>query len=146
MRAPFQVLVIPYRLIQSEPQFCIFRRADQNQYQFIAGGGEDNETPIQAAKREAFEEGGIRSDNWLTLESLSSVPIDCIAEEHRIHWDKNTFVIPEYCFAVKVSDEISISREHTQYEWLDYSDARKKLEWDSNRTALYELKRCLSNN
>lgn len=30
-----------------------------------------------------------------------------------------------------------------QCVWLPYAEAREKLKWDSNRTALYELHCCL---
>jgi hypothetical protein len=31
-------------------------------------------------------------------------------------------VIPEYAFAVELpNDTIKLSREHTKYEWVDYS-------------------------
>ncbi len=36
MRAPFQILAIPYR-VTPELQFCVFHRADIDQYQFVAG-------------------------------------------------------------------------------------------------------------
>lgn len=58
MRAPFQILAIPYQIIDGSPRYCVFHRADHDQWQFIAGGGEDNETPLEAAKRETVEEGG----------------------------------------------------------------------------------------
>ena len=61
MRAPFQILAIPYRIVDGTPMYCVFHRADHDQWQFIAGGGEDNETPLAAAKRETFEEGGVKS-------------------------------------------------------------------------------------
>ena len=51
MRAPFQVLAIPYRVSNNSILYCIFHRADCNQWQFIAGGGEDEETPLDAAKK-----------------------------------------------------------------------------------------------
>ena len=38
MRAPFQVITIPYKIIDKSPLFCIFYRADIAQWQFIAGG------------------------------------------------------------------------------------------------------------
>ena len=66
MRAPYQILVIPYKVIQGDPLFCVFRRSDCGQWQFVAGGGEDNEMPIEAAKREIFEETGITADNTLS--------------------------------------------------------------------------------
>lgn len=45
MRQPYQILSIPYRIIDGTPLFCIFRRADGKYWQFIAGGGENGETP-----------------------------------------------------------------------------------------------------
>ena len=68
MRAPFQILAIPYQIVNASPLCCVFHRADHDQWQFIAGGGEDNETPLEAAKRETFEEGGVQSDKWWNLE------------------------------------------------------------------------------
>ena len=96
MRAPFQILAIPYRIVDGTPMYCVFHRADHDQWQFIAGGGEDNETPLAAAKRETFEEGGVHSTQWLGLKSLSYIPVTIISEMRRKHWDSSTYVIPEY--------------------------------------------------
>lgn len=139
MRAPFQILAIPYRLTDAAPLFCVFHRSDFDQWQFLAGGGEDDETPLEAAKREAFEEGGIQSKNWIELNSLCYLPACVIQENHRQAWPKDTFVIPEYTFGVGCTEEIALSQEHTAYVWLPYEAATEKLKWDSNRTALYEL-------
>ncbi|MBE6781058.1 MAG: hypothetical protein E7545_08790 [Ruminococcaceae bacterium] len=46
MREPYQILSIPYRIVDGTPLYCIFRRADSKYWQFIAGGGENGETPI----------------------------------------------------------------------------------------------------
>ena len=59
MRAPFQILAIPYRMDDGILKYCAFHRSDCDEWQFIAGGGEDAETPLEAAQREAFEECGI---------------------------------------------------------------------------------------
>lgn len=139
MRAPYQILAIPYRILAGRPVYCVFHRADSDQWQFLAGGGEDNETPLEAAKRETWEEGGVRPDKWLTLKSLSYLPVSVISEECRRHWDKDTYVIPEYTFGFLCNAEIRLSREHTACVWLGYEEAVRKLRWDSNRTALYEL-------
>lgn len=64
MRAPFQILAIPYKIINSSPLYCVFHRADFDQWQFIAGGGEDDESPVQAAKREISEEGGVIASQY----------------------------------------------------------------------------------
>lgn len=139
MRAPFQILAIPYRFNGLQPQYCVFHRSDFDQWQFIAGGGEDQETPLEAAKRETFEESGARPGKWLELKSLSYIPAAVISEKHRQHWAKDSYVIPEYAFAFECQEDIKVSCEHTEYLWLAYDEAIRKLQWDSNRTALYEL-------
>lgn len=139
MRAPFQILSIPYRIINRCPYYCVFHRADHDQWQFIAGGGEDNETPFEAAKRETFEEGGVCSGKWVELKSLAYIPATVISEKHRRHWGKDIYVIPEYTFGFECRKDIELSHEHTECVWLTYEETNNKLKWDSNRTALYEL-------
>lgn len=138
MRAPFQILAIPYRA-EPELRFCVLHRADHDQYQFVAGGGEDGETEAEAAKREIFEETGVRASQILPLRSMAFLPVDVIAEKHRKLWSHDTFVIPEYAFAFACGGEISLSDEHLDLEWLSYEQAMARLTWDSNKTALYEL-------
>lgn len=140
-RAKFQVLVIPFIIRDNTPLYCIFQRSDMDIMQFIAGGGESGETPLDAAKREANEEAGIPFDNqYYSLDTCSSIPADCFSENHRKVWGEDCFVIPEYTFAVKAeSDIIRLSHEHTEYVWADYESAVKALKYDSNRTALWEL-------
>ncbi len=141
MRAPFQILAIPFRKIApKEPQFCVFHRADLDQRQFIAGGGEDDETPTEAAIREISEETGIKINSIIKLTSMAYIPANAISERHRIYWAKNTYVIPEYHFAFECVSDIKLSNEHIGYEWLSYKDAMARLTWDSNKTALYELR------
>ena len=139
MRAPFQMLAIPYRMVDSMPIYCVFHRSDCNEWQFIAGGGEDAEIPLEAAKREVMEEAGVRSDSWIELKSLSYLPVTVISEKCRRHWNEDVYVIPEYTFGFECCADIKLSREHTECAWLTYDEAMKKLKWDSNRTALYEL-------
>ena len=73
MRAPFQILAIPYR-VTPELQFCVFHRADIDQHQFVAGGGENNEKPVDAAIREICEETSINTDSVIQLTSMAYVP------------------------------------------------------------------------
>lgn len=55
MRAAFQILALPYRREGASILYGVFHRVDHDQWQFIAGGGEDDEIPLQAAQREAWE-------------------------------------------------------------------------------------------
>ncbi len=108
-------------------------------WQFIAGGGEEGENPEDAAKREAFEEGGILSGaQWMALDSTASIPRTAFPGAP---WPEHVYVIPEHCFAVNVGDaELRLSAEHDQFGWYGYDAARERLTWDSNRVALWELR------
>ena len=75
MRAPFQILTIPYRILGSTIVFCVMHRSDIDQWQFIAGGSEDDEKPLQSAKREIYEETGIKIEIIIPLTSMCHMAI-----------------------------------------------------------------------
>ena len=138
-RAPFQVLVLPFRLEGPNIQYAVFKRADAAYWQFIAGGGEGRELPIEAARREAFEESAIPMTTPLfPLASRNTVPVLELAGYLR--WGPEVLVVPEYTFAVRILDiELRIGKEHSEYCWTEYETCREMLHWDSNRNALHEL-------
>ena len=42
--------------------------------------------------------------------------------------------------AAEVTDaDLQISREHVCFEWVTYEEAKRRLRYDSNKTALWEL-------
>ena len=142
-RARYQVLVIPYCIMDGQARFCVFRRNDLDIWQFIAGGGEDEDASIlESAKREAFEEAGIPvTCDYSPLDTCCSIPASCFKNAEAI-WGKEYFVIPEYAFAVRVESAfLQLSHEHTEYNWLTYAEAHTRLQYDSNKTALWELNR-----
>ena len=139
MRAPFQVLALPYRYQDGQLQFAVFKRSNRQMWQFISGGGEDDETPEQAVCREIFEEGGVKTDSVLRLTSLCYIRTDIYGKVHQLNWPDDLYVIPEYSFAFECNDAICISDEHSEFAWLTYDQAYEVLTWDSNKTALYEL-------
>lgn len=140
MRAPFQVLIFPYIQTDKKPtQFCLFKRKDLGIWQGIAGGGEDDETPIETAVRETREEINIISpaSDFSQLESLEYIPAKAIGG---LIWGKNVTEVPEYTFGLSVNKKkMNIGREHIEYKWLPYEDAVALLEWESNISALTEL-------
>lgn len=140
-RAPFQILAFPFRPTRpGEWEFAIFRRADADWWQGIAGGGEDDETPLQAACRECNEEAGISpSAPFVALDTVASVKVTWFRDYRR--WGEGRFVIPEYSFGVQVEADATflLSHEHAEYRWLAYDAAERLLRFDSNRTALWEL-------
>ncbi len=139
-RAPFQILVLPYRVLDDgEYEYAVFSRSDDDCWQGIAGGGEDDETPLQAAKREAREEAGIAAASaFFPLETVASVPVTCCAESTL--WGDRLYVVPQYAFGVDATRaEIRLSDEHREFRWRVFSLAERLLKYDSNRVALWEL-------
>lgn len=142
VRSQFQVLIIPYRIgSDGTPEYAVTKRSDMDAWQFLSGGGEDNETPIEAARREANEEGGVPDDlEFLQLDSVASIPVHNFSAHKE--WGEDIYVIPEYSFCVDVgSRDLSLSKEHTETCWLPYAEAHRLLTWDSNKTALWEVNR-----
>ena len=144
MRAPFQILAIPYKYENGILMYCILHRSDCDQWQFIAGGGENQESPPEAAKREILEEGGIEANDVIALKSMCYVPVEIFRRRHLYGWPDDMYVIPEYSFGFECTEELVLSHEHTERIWLPYKEARERLQWDSNKTALYELNCILS--
>ena len=136
-RAPFQVLILPYRRAGAVIEYLVLHRSDADTWQAAAGGGEDRETPILAAKRECVEELGCEGQNWIALDALSSIPKTCFQGNE--HWADHPYVIPEYAFGVHLASEPVLSHEHDQSRWLPYEEAHALFRYDSNRTALWEL-------
>ncbi|CAM4465104.1 NUDIX hydrolase [Paenibacillus typhae] len=144
-RSPFQVLIIPYLNNGDEILFALFQRGKEGYWQGIAGGGEDTETPLQAAKRESWEEAGISSERrFVSLDSLTTIPVEHVVGSFM--WGEDKYVIPEYSFGVELHvQHLKLSHEHSQYLWVNYDEASKMLKWDSNKNAIWELNKRISN-
>jgi len=140
-RAPFNVLVSPYRFLNHSIEYAVFNRSDSDEdfWQGITGGGEDAETPRETAIRETWEESRISRDSeFMRLDSIFSVPVYFFGDSHL--WRKDKFVIPMYCFGVKAGDQdIILSHEHTNFKWLAFDEATKLLKFENNKYALWEL-------
>lgn len=138
-RAPFQVLVYPYRKLNNYYEYAIFLRSDKGIWQTVAGGGEDNETPLEAARRELGEETGIFPEKpFLQLQTIEPVAVTEFGNSYQ--WGEDIYVIPQYCFGVDVSEaQIQLSHEHCEVRWLPYAEAKALIHHEGNRTALWEL-------
>jgi dATP pyrophosphohydrolase len=140
-RAPTNVLVFPYRHTAAGGlEFAIFRRADADCWQGLAGGAEQGESAEEAARREVEEETGCAiEEGWIFLDAVATVPVSAFAG--RRAWGPDVYVVTEWAFGVAfpASAEVTLSAEHREVRWLRYAEASALLRWDSNRTALWEL-------
>ena len=137
MRAPFQVIVIPYKIFNDELSVLIGKRTDEGYWQAISGGGEGLESPTEAAKRELLEETSLEGEDWFQLDSM------CMLPKHHYSghecWEKRILVIPEYSFMVYCVEKESPSEEHTELRWCSANEAQSLLKYDSNKIALWEI-------
>ena len=141
-RMPFHALVFPCRF---DPdgliEYAIFKRTEAagGFWQAISGRGEDDETPMETARRECFEEARISDDSPLiVLDSMATIPVEFIFGY--MMWGDDVLVVTEHSFGVHVQDhEIALSNEHTEFRWVSYQLAWELLKWDSNKNALWEL-------
>jgi dATP pyrophosphohydrolase len=106
-----------------KPEYAVTKRADIDAWQFLSGGGEDHETPIQAARREANEEGGIPRDlEFLQLDSVASIPVHNFSAHKE--WGKDVYVIQEYSFCVDVGPQDLLLVTESQPAHNDESKAQ----------------------
>lgn len=147
-RAPFQCLILPYIIEDGVVKYGVFKRSDHGFWQFISGGGEDNETPLEAAHRECFEEAEIPKDmNIYIMDSTCSIPAEIFCDEYRSNWGDNCYVVTEYTFALPLEkDIIKISSEHSEYKFAEFDEVMELLKHDSNKTALRELRARIKKN
>jgi dATP pyrophosphohydrolase len=139
-RLPIQVLVIPARHVGGgEVEYAALHRRDGSMWQFVAGGVEEGETLMDAAVRQAAEEASVPPDvRWMKLDSFASVPR--AAFPGGAHWPADVYVVPEHCFAVDVTGhDLRLSAEHATFDWLTHEHANRRLTWQSNQHALWEL-------
>lgn len=97
----------------------------------------DKKTPLEVAKRECFEEANILFNTVLYEATLiTTIPAEIYPEEYRKNWGENCFVIKEYTFAFKLTEDIiKISNEHSEFRWVTYDEAISLLKYDSNKNS-----------
>ncbi len=139
MRAPYQVLILPFRRTQRGVEFAVFKRSGTSYWQFVSGGGEDDERPVEAAVREMQEEVGVNVKGRLvSLDAKTTIPVNVFKDS--ANWDDALLVIPEHAFASDIDDaELVLSSEHDELKWVTAEQANSLLKWDSNKTALWEV-------
>ncbi|WP_429019823.1 NUDIX hydrolase [Aeromonas allosaccharophila] len=131
MRAPFQVLIIPYKHEGVETRFLLGRRNDNGVWQAISGGGEEQESLLESAKRELLEETSLVGTNWQQLDSMCMLPK--VYYTGHEHWINHRYVIPEYSFSVQVTGDPKLSPEHSEFRWCGALEANNLLDYDSNK-------------
>ena len=138
-RAPFNAFTFPYRKQGDQIEYALLKRSDCGVWHGASGGGEEGETPIEAARRESFEEAGIpEGTDFMQLDSTSYIPAvgfrDCEL------WPDDVYVIPQYYFGACIdTPDLVLSREHNEFMWKGYEEAHALLFFHTDKNALWEL-------
>lgn len=153
-KIPESVLVVIY---SADLDVLLIERADKPGYwQSVTGSKDAENEPLQhTARREAFEETGIRIVDALPEERLA---INAVPSKNLRDWKlSNVYEIypvwrhryapgitknTEHVFGLLVPREIPVTlapREHVNYMWLPYREAADKCFSPSNAEAILQL-------
>ena len=110
--------------------FLILKRAKTKRYehlwQGVAGKIEAGETAPEAAKRELMEETGLKPKHMFVADHVSRF--------YEAHGDRINLVP---VFGIEVdSDQITLSDEHCEYQWVPLDDALEHLVWQGQKKGI----------
>lgn len=100
---------------------------------FAKGHIEENESLIDCAKRELFEETGI-SDIELIEGFMEQI------NYHYIENNKQHYKTVDFFLAKSNTQKVTVSHEHTDFIWLDFESALEKLTFDNAKQLLIKAK------
>lgn len=141
LKRPFSVLVV---IQNTNHEFLLIQRADDETFwQSVTGCIEQNETPLECAYREVFEETGIDCIAMgYQIVDLNIVNHYEIHKEWLSRYEKGALFNTEYVFFVKINSNSLIKlnpNEHTAYKWLDYFKSIDLITSTTNKSALKSI-------
>ncbi len=128
--------VVVIRIVGRAWKVLALRRAtgtrSPGSWELVHGHIEKEELPVAAARRELFEETGLKTDR---LYSITVNPFYLI---------KTDTVQVALVFAALVdSERVVFSAEHDKYEWLSLAAATKRLTWPRDAESLRHARQLL---
>lgn len=119
-----------FRETEKGIEFLLLKRSEGQPYpglwQMVTGKIKSNEKAYQTALREIKEETGLIPVQLWVAPTVNS-----------FYEPKHEYICLLPVFAARVeADEIKLSKEHTEYQWVDKSTAQKMLGWEGQRKAV----------
>ena len=136
-KIPISVLIIVYT--KNKNILLLNKKGKDSMWQSITGSLQINEKPLDAAKRELFEETGIVSNNIIDCKKEH---IFEIYEMWRHKYEDGITHNTEHVFKLELDDIIDIkldSGEHDSFEWAPRVKAAEKVFSHTNRQAIFDL-------
>jgi dihydroneopterin triphosphate diphosphatase len=143
-KTPISALVLIYtQNMQTQGlQILIMERADKAGFwQSVTGSVEGDETPLQAAIREVFEETGLDANQY-NLQDWQASNIYEIYPHWRHRYAPGVVENTEHLFGLELPSKLPIKLapdEHVRYEWVDWREAATRVFSWTNVDALKRL-------
>ena len=129
-----QVNVVCYWCGAAETKVLVLKRNQRKGgfWQTITGGVHVGEGLFEAAKREVFEEIGL---------NVNDTSLSATGAKYSFPGNDG-YILDEYVFSFRVDsmESVHISEEHETFEWLGVEDAKNRVAYENNRTAIESLK------
>ena len=119
-----------FRESNNRIEFLLLKRSEGQPYpglwQMVTGKIKPNEKAYQTALREIKEETGLTPVQLWVAPTVNS-----------FYEPKDEYICLLPVFAARVeTDQVKLSDEHTEYQWVDKSTAQKLLAWEGQRKAV----------
>ncbi len=135
MRGDQEIVVV----VRRGPEVLVMRRAPERlgYWSLVAGGLEPDETPLEAAQRELFEETGLEAVVRPLPVALSySLLDDPPAIRARYGPGIERVTVHAFVADAPVKWEPTLDAEHDLHEWCDLDEALALLMYDTTKDAV----------
>lgn len=138
-KQPVSVLVVIHT--QALDVLLLERAAHPGFWQSVTGSREDNESPIDTARREVLEETGIDTASGLLVDWQMTNTFEIFAEWRHRYAPGVTHNI-EHVFSLQLPDRpdvVTTPDEHRDWQWLPWREAAERCFSWTNRDAIIML-------
>ncbi|HOV93140.1 MAG TPA: NUDIX domain-containing protein [Candidatus Kapabacteria bacterium] len=130
-----QVHIFSYNPEMRDYKHLLLKRSSEDQiypnlWQVITGELNSDEKPLECAMRETMEE--------IHLQPINKWVVPVVGTFYNYKENSMNFV-PIFAFEVKFNDKVMLSKEHSEYKWLDFNIALDYLKLPSHREGLIAL-------
>lgn len=116
-----------------DPRFLVLKRNDDAKvhpciWQIVTAKIDEGEKAYETARREVYEETGLNPSKLYVAPSIN---------HFYNYMDDSINLIPVFIAEVD-SEDVKISFEHSEFEWLSYEDAFARIHWENQKQKLEE--------
>lgn len=133
-----RVEVHVYKKTKAGIRYLVMKRADKGRYpnlwQMVSGTMDEGEKAYDTAIREMKEEIGLEPEELHVLPVMTTFYNSV---------EDSISILP--VFLAKVSGDVVLSDEHSEYKWVDFHKAYKLLSWVQWKENVFQAEKVLKN-